>query len=90
MEYEVSRVSAKGQLTIPIAIRRKLSIREGDYLQINLDESGIHLRRVETVQPLGQKDPIWRLIGAGAGRQEDVSINHDHYLAAEEIKRWQE
>lgn len=82
MAYEISRVSAKGQLTIPVAIRKKLSIREGDYLQAYLDENGIHLRKIEPVQPLSAQDPIWRLIGVGASGQDDVSVNHDKYLAA--------
>ena len=69
MEYEISRVSAKGQLTIPVAIRKKLSIREGDRLQVYLDENGIRLRKIEPVQPLSANDPIWRLIGASASGQ---------------------
>ena len=82
MAYEISRVSAKGQLTIPVAIRKQLSIHEGDYLQAYLDENGIHLRKIEPVQPLSAQDPIWRLIGVGASGQDDVSVNHDKYLAA--------
>lgn len=33
MGYEIMQVTAKGQLTIPVAIRKKLNIREDDYLK---------------------------------------------------------
>lgn len=44
------------------------------------------MRKIEPVQPLSAGDPIWRLIGAGVGGREDVSANHDKYLAAEETR----
>lgn len=90
MGDEIMRVSAKGQLTIPVSIRKKLSIREGDYLQVQLDADCIRLRKIEPIQPLGKNDPIWGMIGAGASGEKDGSANHDRLLAAEEVKRWQE
>lgn len=88
MKNELMRVTAKGQLTIPVAIRKKLNIREGDYLQVQLEENEIRLKKIEPVRPLGAEDPIWQLIGAGASGQKDVSVNHDRYLAEGEIKQW--
>ncbi|MDN5376191.1 MAG: hypothetical protein PWQ39_1231 [Thermacetogenium sp.] len=88
MEYEVMRVTAKGQLTIPISIRKKLNIREGDYLQVYLENNEIRLRKIEPVRPLSAEDPIWRLIGAGESGEADVSEHHDRYLAEGEIRRW--
>ena len=88
MGYTVMRVSAKGQLTIPVSLRKKLCIREGDYLQVYLEESEIRLKKIEPIKPLSAEDPIWRLVGAGASGQKDVSVNHDRYLAEGEIKSW--
>lgn len=90
MRDEIMRISAKGQLTIPISIRKKLSIREGDYLQVQLDGGSIRLRKIEPVQPLGENDPIWQMAGSAASGREDGSANHDRLIASEEIKRWQE
>ncbi|MCL6446569.1 MAG: AbrB/MazE/SpoVT family DNA-binding domain-containing protein [Armatimonadetes bacterium] len=88
MSYEIMRVTTKGQLTIPVAIRKKLNIREGDYLQVHLEKNEIRLKKIEPIRPLGPEDPIWRLVGAGASGQKDISVNHDRYLAEGEINRW--
>ncbi|NPV80517.1 MAG: AbrB/MazE/SpoVT family DNA-binding domain-containing protein [Firmicutes bacterium] len=88
MSHELMRMTAKGQLTIPISIRRRLNIREGDYIQIYLEGDEIRLRKVEPVRPLSADDPIWRLVGAGASGYTDISVNHDHYLAEGEVERW--
>ncbi|MBO8127547.1 MAG: AbrB/MazE/SpoVT family DNA-binding domain-containing protein [Firmicutes bacterium] len=92
MDYEIMRVTAKGQLTIPVSIRKKLNIREGDYLQVCVDEkeNEIRLKKIEQVRPLSPEDPIWQLIGAGTSGQRDVSVNHDRCLAGGEIKQWKE
>ena len=88
MRNELMRVTTKGQLTIPAYIRKKLNIQEGDYLQFQLEENEIRLKKIEPVRPLSAEDPIWQLIGVGASGQKDVSVNHDSYLAEGEIKRW--
>ncbi len=88
MGYEVMRVTAKGQLTIPVAIRKKLNIREGDYIKVYLENDEIRLKKIEPVRSLSAEDPIWQLVGAGASGLEDVSVNHDRYLAEGEINRW--
>jgi len=90
MNTEIMRVSAKGQFTIPVSVRKKFNIREGDYLQIWIEDNEIRVKKVEPIQPLSTEDPIWKLIGAGESGLHDVSINHDRHLAAGEIKRWRE
>ncbi len=82
MEYEVMRVTAKGQVTIPAVIRKKLNIRGGDYLQVYLENNEIRLKKIEPVRPLSPEDPIWRLVGAGESGQTDISEHHDRYLAS--------
>jgi antitoxin PrlF len=46
----VSRLSAKGQTTIPREVRRKLSLRPGDMIFYELDDDGV---RLGTQAPLG-------------------------------------
>jgi transcriptional pleiotropic regulator of transition state genes len=82
------RVTTKGQLTIPVSIRKKLNIREGDYLQVHLEKNEIRLKKFEPIRPLGPEDPIWRLVGTGASGQKDISVYHDRYLAEGEINQW--
>jgi len=85
---ELMRISAKGQLTIPVYMRKKLNIQEGDYLQVQMGEDEIRIKKIKPLQPLSAEDPIWQLIGAGASGQKDVSVNHDRYLVEGEIKQW--
>ncbi|KFD40615.1 AbrB family transcriptional regulator [Peptococcaceae bacterium SCADC1_2_3] len=88
MRNELMRISAKGQLTIPVYMRKKLNIREGDYLQVQMGEDEIRIKKIKPLQPLSAEDPIWQLIGAGASGQKDVSVNHDRYIVEGEIKQW--
>lgn len=51
---QVAKLTSKGQITIPKAIRIKLSVKPGDRLKIDVDEQGV-LRAVpiyETNKPL--------------------------------------
>lgn len=88
MRNELMRISAKGQLTIPVYMRKKLNIREGDYLQVQMGEDEIRIKKIKPLQPLSAEDPIWQLIGAGASGQKDVSVNHNRYIVEGEIKQW--
>ncbi|MEW6230190.1 MAG: AbrB/MazE/SpoVT family DNA-binding domain-containing protein [Bacillota bacterium] len=88
MTYEITRVTSKGQMTIPVEIRRALGIRTGDSLVVTLERNEIRLRKLEAFRPLDDTDPIWKLVGAGESGDSDVSERHNHYLAAGEIKQW--
>mgnify|MGYP000035337009 FL=1 len=88
MTYEITRVTSKGQMTIPVEIRRALGIGKGDHILVTVEGNEIRLRKLEAFRPLDDADPIWKLIGAGESGDSDVSERHNHYLAAEEIKRW--
>jgi transcriptional pleiotropic regulator of transition state genes len=84
------KVTSKGQITIPIELRKALGIDDGTYLEASKHEHEIRLRRLVPASPLGDDDPIWGLIGAGDSGRRDVAANHDRYLAAGEIARWRE
>ncbi len=88
MDKELMRISTKGQLTIPISIRKKLNIKDGDYLHIIVEGEEIRLKKVKTARPLSSDDPMWELVGAGESGYKDVSLKHDQHLAEGEIKRW--
>ena len=90
MSHEVVRVTSKGQMTLPIRVRRALGIFSGDSLVVSVEGSEIRLRKIEIVRPLDSADPIWRLIGAGESGEIDISEKHDQHLAAGEVKRWQQ
>ncbi|MGC7846340.1 AbrB/MazE/SpoVT family DNA-binding domain-containing protein [Desulforudis sp. 1088] len=88
MGYEIVRLTSKGQMTIPVHIRRRLNLKDGDSLIVSVEGNAIRLQKLEPVRPLDENDPIWGLIGAGESKLGDVAENHDRYLAEEEIKRW--
>ncbi|MBS4007911.1 MAG: AbrB/MazE/SpoVT family DNA-binding domain-containing protein [Desulfitobacterium hafniense] len=88
MSHEIMRVSAKGQLTIPVRIREKLNIREGDYVQISIEEGEARIKKISSVIPLSKEDPMWEMVGMGKSDYRDVSLNHDLYLAEDEVNRW--
>ena len=43
MEMELAKLTSKGQLTVPVAIRKKLSLKEGDKVLFLSDEDGIRI-----------------------------------------------
>lgn len=88
MAEEIMRITSKGQLTIPASIRKKLSLKKGDYLQVKLEHDEIHLKKMKTIQPLSEDDPIWKMVGVGESGHHDISLNHDQYLAEGETERW--
>lgn len=88
MSHEIMRVSAKGQLTIPVRIREKLNIREGDYVQISIEEGEARIKKISSVIPLSKEDPMWEMVGMGKSDYRDVSLNHDLRLAEDEVNRW--
>jgi len=42
-----AKITSKGQITVPLAIRRALGVRPGDLLLFEEDKSGIRVRRVK-------------------------------------------
>lgn len=88
MTSKLVRVTSKGQLTLPAALRRRLDIRTGDYLVVALEDEEIRMKKHKPIEPLSPKDPIWQLIGVGESDATDVSEQHDRYLADAEVERW--
>lgn len=66
------RVTEKGQVTIPLAVRKALGIDAGSEVQFELDDDGARL----IVDGQQAADEIRRLRGAG-----DVELSADEILA---------
>lgn len=45
MTGRLSVITRKGQVTIPVEMRRALDLNEGDRVEISLEEDGVKLRR---------------------------------------------
>jgi AbrB family looped-hinge helix DNA binding protein len=84
----VVKVTEKGQVTLPVSLRRKLGITKDDYLVVESEGEYLKLHKLSHAKPLGPQDPIWALVGSGASGKREVSLRHDHYLAEGERKRW--
>lgn len=84
----IVKVTEKGQVTLPIDLRRKLKIGKDDYLVVEAEGEYLKLRKVPETKILGPEDPIWSFVGKVAGGAKDVSAKHDRYLAEGERKRW--
>jgi len=64
------RVTQKGQVTIPLPVRRALGIRPGSDVEFELDEHGARL----LVDPDRAAEEIGRMRGAGAGEMSTEEI----------------
>ncbi len=63
-----AKLTSKGQITVPIEIRRLLRVRPGDRLVFDGDESGVRVRPVRTESPFAKYQGIGNP-GIGAGRK---------------------
>jgi len=84
----IVKVTEKGQVTLPIDLRRKLRISKDDYLEVEAEGNVLKVRKVETKKLLASEDPIWELVGRSGSGAKDGSAQHDRYLAEGERKRW--
>ena len=84
----IVKVTEKGQLTLPIDLRRKLRIGKDDYLSVEAEGEVLKLRKVRERKHLGTNDPIWDFVGKGSSGAKDGSTDHDRYLAEGERRRW--
>jgi len=84
----IVKVTEKGQLTLPIALRRKLGIGKDDYLSVEAEGDVLKLRKVRERKLLGSNDPIWDFIGKGSSGTKDGSTDHNRYIAEGERQRW--
>ena len=43
-----SKITSKGQITVPVEVRKILGVRAGDRLLFESDNNGVHIRPVRT------------------------------------------
>lgn len=72
------RLSSKGQLVIPRAIRRALNLHAGDVLAVEMAGNAVILR------PLPSQSPLERLVGRFAGDDLIDALEEEH---REELSR---
>lgn len=61
-----AKITTKGQITVPIAVRRALGVAPGDRLLFEKDSSGIRVRPVRTKSPFAKYRGIGnRRVGSG-------------------------
>lgn len=68
-----AKITSKGQITVPLAIRRALGVRAGDVLLFEEDKTGIRVR------PVIAKSPFAKYRGIG---------NHEVGSGKKAIIRW--
>lgn len=68
---ELSRVSAKGQVTVPKAIRERLNLREGDRVAF-VEENGQVVLTKASVVTLRLQEPLQRETEAQGLTEEDL------------------
>ena len=85
---KVVKVTSKGQVTIPKEVRKALGVADDSYLEVRVVGEEVRLRKLVPTRPLGEDDPIWELVGSASGDKDDVSVDHDKYLAEGEVNRW--
>jgi antitoxin PrlF len=72
---ERSRITAKGQTTVPKAVRQALGVSYGGEIAFVVDEHGVSVRRVETEEA----DPV---IGAFLGFLEQDMLRDPQHVVA--------
>ena len=63
-----AKMTSKGQVTVPLAIRRLLGVRPGDMLLFKSDKDGVKVRTVRTSSPFAKYQGIGNP-GIGSGRK---------------------
>ena len=63
-----AKITTKGQITVPVAVRRALGVRPGDILLFERDKDGIRVRPIRTKSPFAKYRGIGNR-GIGSGRK---------------------
>jgi len=63
-----AKITSKGQITVPIEVRRLLGVRAGDRLLFESDNDGVHIRPVRSPSVLDKYRGIGTP-GIGSGRK---------------------
>ena len=73
MAHTVAKVTTKGQLTVPLAVRKKLGIRPGDVLEFIEADGEYRIRKVMKSSPF---DKYVGYLTSEAGDDSDAIVRH--------------
>ena len=71
--YSIAKVTSKGQITIPVEIRRSLGVKPGDLLRFEHQDGGIRVVRDVEENPFEKWRGIGTFPGMGKGREAIVA-----------------
>ncbi|WP_337867939.1 AbrB/MazE/SpoVT family DNA-binding domain-containing protein [Meiothermus sp.] len=71
MIQEKSKITSKGQITLPVAIRRRLGLKEGDQVVFDVDDAG-----VVKLRPDRGESRFEKYRGSGAGDLKSMDEVH--------------
>lgn len=63
-----AKITTKGQITVPLAVRRALGVQPGDRLLFETDNGGVRVRPVRTRSPFAKYRGIGNR-GIGSGKK---------------------
>ncbi|SFR03531.1 AbrB/MazE/SpoVT family DNA-binding domain-containing protein [Desulfoscipio geothermicus] len=84
MQYELVKLTSKGQLTLPKEYRDKLCLEKGSHLAVAMKGDTLMLKKVYTVKPLSDSDPIWDMVGMFEDCSGAAGVAADHDACAVE------
>jgi AbrB family looped-hinge helix DNA binding protein len=88
MEIEFTRISSKGQVVIPLDVRKRLSLKDGEHLAVSTKDDLIVLKKInekmskEDIATLDVIKEAWKDIEEGRCKK----MSQDEFLS--EIKKW--
>ncbi len=85
-----TRISSKGQITLPVAVRQKLRMKTGDILKIRVTEDGSILLSNNTVQKKSRTQAL-QILKDTAGAWKEMQETGEEYvrkLRKEDDDRW--
>ncbi len=87
MEIELTRMSSKGQIVIPLALRKKLAIKDGEMLAVSTKDDILVLKKVQNpleddLKTLDEIKEAWKEIEAGKYKK----LTSENFL--KEIAQW--
>lgn len=81
MEMELAKLTSKGQITVPVAIRKKLHLKEGDKVLFLSDDDGI---RIVNASAMALKKA--QMAFEGAAEQSGLKTEQDLVDMVKEVR----
>lgn len=85
-----TRISSKGQITLPVEARRKLGIKAGDVLQVRLTDEGVVVS-LDKVKLNNDPVKVLKVLRETSGIWNDMNETGEEFvrqLRSEDAERW--